>query len=165
MHNEPMVTAFELFERVSNEPALSHNIHMIPMRIPRRLFIETWLGWEHDLALEAGMCLQASTADYVGPTLPRIPDMHEGVAYYRDVAAKAGEWLRERDLGPGRDNVTVTIPITHDLLATVDKWCHWTLVELGRYAERVVSRFHESMGDGEEAGIREEWERIYPDCV
>ena len=165
MHNEAIVKADELFARVKNESALSHDIIGIPVKLERRLYIESWNGFEHDLAVEAGVALRRDTATYLGPTLPRVPHLNECRGYYRDIELADEKWFAENIASRSRDYVTVTIPITYDLLATLDQWGHWTLVELGRYVEKVIRHFHESMGDGDEKEIREEWELTYPDCV
>ena len=64
-----------------------------PVRLERRLYIETWNGFEHDLALEAGIALRRDTAVYMGSLLPRVPHLNEGREYYRNIELHEEEWF------------------------------------------------------------------------
>lgn len=159
-----MSSKFEsVFEKMDEGP-VSGDVHQIAVTIPRWLYLDLYLAWEHDMALYAGTACRQCMARQMGVLVPRLDAMEDALLAYRNIELQDTAWLEEH-YTLSRDNVVVVIPIPHELLEKIDEWEHWTFVDVGRYMERCIKHTLALLGDGELKGVQDEWIKTHPDCI
>ena len=162
-----------IFKAMAAKPPLTTNTISLSLAIPRRLYIELYNGWEHDMAIEAGVFLRRDAAIQLQNMVPRLSDTdtssigdscrHAQKSYAALIESDTA-WIYENTKpADKKDWVTVTVPLPCELL-DFDAWSHWTFVHVGRYLGDCIVDTLKHLGDGELKGLRAEWREAYPDC-
>lgn len=156
----------------ANAPLTTNTVTLVAS-IPRRLYIELYNGWEHDMAVEAGVYLRRDAARQLRDMTPRLADTdtsEHGEAsratreYYSDIIEQDTAWIYENTKpSPAKHFVLVTVPLPCELL-DFTAWSHWTTVHAGRYMGDCIVDTLKHLGDSDLKGLRQEWRAAYPDC-
>ena len=161
-----------IFKQMRAKAPLTLGTVNITVAIPRRLYLDLYLGWEHDHAVVAGTYLRMDTCMHLRDLLPQLKDDHPDARTYRQqwdiyngYVSEDLRWLESKT--PATKGVLhFSIPVPKELLsAGLKNWDHWVLVELGRYMEQCILHNVDALTDTGVDGIQKEWEATYPDCV